>query len=170
MALRREGLPGDVCHPRCLGDEELRRLEGRVGHWAATEYRTQRDTLSELLALDTRWQLAESLLQKADKMSMAASLELRSPFLDLEIARFSVELDSRRKLGEDGNGKVVLRDCMEAELPGWGNPAKRGFPVPLRMWLTGPLRERIEDELFRPNGEVSQELGQSLCELLGRTT
>ena len=59
--------------------EQLRTVDHRARALATETYRSQRDTLSELLTLDLEWQLAESLLQKADKMSMGASIELRTP-------------------------------------------------------------------------------------------
>ena len=64
--LRLEGLPGDVRSPRGLNEQQLRRLRQREAEIARVVYRRQHDLLSELLTLDLDWQLAESLLQKAD--------------------------------------------------------------------------------------------------------
>ncbi len=72
-------------------------------------FRPQRDNLSSLLALDIDWQLAESLLQKADKMSMGASIELRTPILDIEVAKVAARIPSFLKLPPRGPGKYVLR-------------------------------------------------------------
>ena len=151
LTLRLEGLPGDVRQPRGLTPRQRRRLRGRAGEIGDDIYRPQRDTLSELLALDLDWQLAESLLQKADKMSMGASIELRTPILDLRIAELAARMDSRLKLPRVGPGKLVLRHCLARKLHETLDRPKRGFPVPLADWFKGPLREPVESALFAQN-------------------
>jgi asparagine synthase (glutamine-hydrolysing) len=148
VSLRIEGLPGDVRHPRGLTAAQLRRLRERTDEIAEKIYRGQRDTLSELLTLDLDWQLAESLLQKADKMSMAASIELRTPLLDLRVAELAARIPSALKLPPGGPGKLVLRHCLARKLHEPLNRPKRGFPVPLSAWFAGPLREEIESTIF----------------------
>lgn len=151
IRLRMEGLPGDVRHPRGLDRGQRIRLRERQETLSAAQFRAQRDGLSELLAFDLGWQLAESLLQKADKMSMGASIELRTPFLDVEVAALAARIDSSLKLPPGGPGKLVLRHCLRRRIPEIANRPKKGFPVPLRRWFAGPLRERIEAALFEPN-------------------
>jgi asparagine synthase (glutamine-hydrolysing) len=151
VTLRLEGFPGDVRQPRGLTPEQLRRVRDRAGAIAKEVYRPQRDTLSELLTLDLDWQLAESLLQKADKMSMGASIELRTPLLDLRVAELAARMPSALKLPPTGPGKLVLRHCLARKLREPLNRPKRGFPVPLRAWFTGPLREPLEAALFASN-------------------
>ncbi len=149
LALRVEGLPGDVRRVAGLNEEQLQRLLRREEELAERLIRRQRDDLHTLLALDMDWQLAESLLQKADKMSMAASIELRTPFLDVRLAEFAARVPSGMKLS-DGIGKRVLRrhlarlDATESE-----QRPKRGFPIPLDAWFRGPLRDQVHDEVFR---------------------
>src|SRR5262249_28805107 len=96
--LRVEALPGNVRMPRGLSSVQLEALLTRMHAVADTVFRPQRDTLSGLLALDIDWQLAESLLQKADKMSMGASIELRTPILDVEVAKIVARVPSCFKL------------------------------------------------------------------------
>ncbi len=151
VTLRLEGLPGDVRTPRGLSAAQLRRLRGRAGEIGDGVYRPQRDLLSELLTLDIDWQLAESLLQKADKMSMGASIELRTPILDRRIADLAARMDSRLKLPRGGPGKLVLRHCLARKLHEKLDRPKRGFPVPLADWFRGPLREPIESAIFAQN-------------------
>ncbi len=162
VTLRLEGFPGDVRQPRGLTPEQLRRLRERAGVIAAQVYRPQRDTLSELLTLDLDWQLAESLLQKADKMSMGASIELRTPILDLRIAELAARIASPLKLPPTGPGKLVLRHCLARKLHEPPNRPKRGFPVPLREWFTGPLREPLEAALFASDAQCLQHLDRAL--------
>ncbi|HYR59394.1 MAG TPA: asparagine synthase (glutamine-hydrolyzing), partial [Chthoniobacteraceae bacterium] len=79
VALRTQAFPGDQRRPRGLTREQLLRLRRSEAEIGRELVRPQRDLLSTLLAFDVDWMLGESLLQKADKMSMAASIELRTP-------------------------------------------------------------------------------------------
>ena len=162
VALRREGLPGDVRQPRGFTPAQLRQLRQRADVLASEVYRPQRDTLSELLTLDLDWQLAESLLQKSDKMSMGASIELRTPLLDLRVAELAARLPSALKLPPAGPGKFVLRHCLARKLHEPLNRPKRGFPVPLREWFTGPLREPLAAALFAAGSQCAQQLDPAL--------
>jgi asparagine synthase (glutamine-hydrolysing) len=162
LSLRLEGLPGDVRTPRGLTQDQLVRLHRRTHEFALAIRRPQRDTLSEFLTVDLDWQLAESLLQKADKMSMGASIELRTPLLDLRVAELAARIPSALKLPPGGPGKFVLRHCLARKLNEPLNRPKRGFPVPLREWFTGPLRCPLEDALFAPNSAVLAYLDRPL--------
>jgi asparagine synthase (glutamine-hydrolysing) len=83
--------------------------------------------------------LVEDLLMKADKMSMAASLELRCPFLDHALVEWCARLPLQWKVGSRQLGyssKRVLRDYAAKRLPAEIiNRPKRGFPVPAYQWL-----------------------------------
>ena len=160
--LRMEGLPGDIRHPRGLTPAQLARLLQRTRTLGAAVFRPQRDTLSELLTFDLEWQLAESLLQKADKMSMGASIELRTPLLDREVAAVAARIPSALKLPPGGPGKLVLRKVLARKLNEDLARPKKGFPVPIASWLAGPLREQVEDELFAENSAVCQYLDRPL--------
>jgi asparagine synthase (glutamine-hydrolysing) len=147
VALRAQGFPGDVRSPRGVTPEQLARLRRREVEIGRALVRRQRDLLSALLAFDVDWLLAESLLQKADKMSMAASIELRTPFIDLPLASVAARLDSSLKLSED-TGKVVLRACLRRKIAEPRYRPKKGFALPLARWLRGDLREQVEAALF----------------------
>jgi len=162
LALRVEGLPGDVRHPRGLDHAQLERLQQRVEALAGPAWTPQRDTLSSLLTLDLEWQLAESLLQKADKMSMGASIELRTPILDTEVAKVAALIPSSLKLPPGGPGKYILRKVLARKLREPMNRPKLGFPVPLRQWFAGPLHDRVRDELFAADSAVCAQLDRTL--------
>ena len=85
--------------------------------------------------LDLNLWLPGDILLKADKMSMAHSLELRVPYLDREIMAQAQTLPASYKI--DGvNTKHVLRAAANKTLPDeWANRTKKGFPVPIRKWL-----------------------------------
>ena len=95
--------------------------------------------------------LVEDLLMKADKMSMAASLELRCPFLDHSLVEWCARLPLEWKVGSRQLGyrsKRILRDYAAKRLPAEIiDRPKRGFPVPAYQWLErglGPwARDRI---------------------------
>ncbi len=168
ISLRIEGFPGDVRHPRGLTPGQLRRVRARNDEIASQLYRGQRDMLSELLTLDLDWQLAESLLQKADKMSMAASIELRTPLLDLRVAELAARIPSRLKLPPGGPGKLVLRHCLARKIHEPLNRPKRGFPVPLTAWFTGPLRAEIESTILASDAACLAHLDRGLLEAAWR--
>lgn len=85
--------------------------------------------------LDLNLWLPGDILLKADKMSMAHSLELRVPYLDREIMAQAQTLPAAYKI--DGvNTKHVMRAAANKTLPdAWANREKKGFPVPIRNWL-----------------------------------
>ena len=88
------------------------------------------------------------ILLKADKMSMAHSLELRVPFLDKKVLEFAetVPVDYRIQ-GTDT--KIVMRHAANKTLPDeWANRPKKGFPVPIRYWLREEKYYNIVKEYF----------------------
>ena len=161
-ALRMEGFPGDVTNPRGLTLAQLADLHGAMGVLGMDVFRPQRDRLSELLCFDIRWQLAESLLQKADKMSMGASIELRTPILDTEVAKVAARIPSSLKLPPGGPGKFILRKVLARTLSAPMTRPKLGFPVPLAKWFAGPLHDQVRDELFAKDSAVCEQLDRSL--------
>ncbi len=150
LALRQEGLPGDIREPRGFSPGQLERLDRRRRCWSRRLLTPQRDILHDCLQFDVRWQLPSSLLLKADKMSMAASVELRSPFLDPGIAAVAARMPSSMKLGKTGQGKRLLRECLRRRDPAFDYFPKKGFPVPIAEWLLNELRGEAEDCIFRP--------------------
>jgi asparagine synthase (glutamine-hydrolysing) len=161
LLLRCEGLPGDMRNPRGLSSRQLAGLFERAAKHSPL-VRQQRDELSALLSLDMDWQLAESLLQKADKMSMGASIELRTPLLDIEVAKVAARIPSSLKLHQSGVGKFILRKTLGRKLNEDMTRPKKGFPVPLDAWFAGPLREQIEGALFASNSAVCTQLERPL--------
>jgi asparagine synthase (glutamine-hydrolysing) len=94
-----------------------------------------------------RGYLPEDILVKTDRASMAASLELRAPFLDPGVMDFLLRLPARHKL-DGGTGKVLLKRLMDGRLPHETvHRPKRGFDVPLNRWLRESLAPLVTDTL-----------------------
>jgi len=94
-----------------------------------------RSELEKKQYLDLNLWLPGDILLKADKMSMAHSLELRVPYLDKEVMAHAQTIPSRYKINGK-NTKYVLRRAANKTLPDdWANRKKMGFPVPIRYWL-----------------------------------
>jgi asparagine synthase (glutamine-hydrolysing) len=96
------------------------------------------DPVARMQHLDLFTWLRGDILVKADKMTMANSLELRVPFLDPEVFAVAEQVPLEQKITKDTT-KYALRQALEGIVPGHVlHRAKLGFPVPLRHWLRGP--------------------------------
>ena len=124
--------------------------------------------LSRLLAANFHSYLHDDLLVKADRMTMANSLEARSPFLDRELIEYVAGLPDEDKLS-GMNTKVILREAFRDILPlAVMRAPKKGFGVPLEAWFRGELRALCRDTLLAPSarlrGFVSQAYVRTLIE------
>jgi len=103
--------------------------------------------LTRFLAFDQRYYLADDLLQKVDRMSMAHSLEVRPPYLDHRIIEFAASLPDRFKVSGRCH-KVILKRLMRSKLPtSVLRRSKTGLDIPTHDWLRGPLRPYLEETL-----------------------
>ena len=105
------------------------------------------DDLAPYLWFDQKYFLADDILTKSDRMSMAHSVEVRPPFLDHRIVEFAAKLPASLKI-RGAEQKFVLKELMKEKLP----PAilqrkKIGFDIPAHEWLRGPLRSLLVDAL-----------------------
>jgi asparagine synthase (glutamine-hydrolysing) len=95
------------------------------------------DDVSTMQLVDINTWLAGDILVKADRMTMAHGLELRTPFLDREVMAVAARL-SREEKTAGGTTKFALREAMGEVLPqAAAERAKLGFPVPVGPWLSG---------------------------------
>lgn len=107
------------------------------------------DDPTRMQFIDLHTWLPGNILMKADKMTMANSLELRVPFLDKEVLATALRIPTAHKLSH-GTTKYVLRKAFNDVVPAHVvDKRKLGFPVPLRSWLKKeffvPVRELIKD-------------------------
>src|SRR5262249_1903852 len=109
------------------------------------------DLFSRVSRLDIKRYLCSQLLRDADAASMACSLEVRVPFLDLDVVEFAYGLSRDDKAGPieglgEMSGKKVLVQAVRDLVPEWTyRKPKRGFSMPYRQWLAGPLRSLARD-------------------------
>lgn len=102
--------------------------------------------LEQLQAIDTETYLPGDILVKADRATMAWSLEARSPWLDYRLAEFAAGLPPEWKIS-GLQGKFIFKKALEPLLPGdilWR--PKMGFVMPLKEWFRGELRPVFEAE------------------------
>jgi asparagine synthase (glutamine-hydrolysing) len=105
------------------------------------------DPLTKLQHVDLQVYLPDDILVKADRMSMASSLEVRVPFVDHRVVEFAASLPPWLKVRRLTK-KYILRQTMSSHLPHQILAAKkRGFNVPISMWLRHELRELVHDIL-----------------------
>lgn len=103
--------------------------------------------LVKMLLLEQRFFLTDHNLNYTDKMSMAAGVEVRVPFLDKELVDFATKLPLNVKQ-RGSEGKWILKKAMEPYIPMDSiYRSKVGFGAPVRNWITGDLREMVRDIL-----------------------
>jgi len=105
------------------------------------------DLVTRMQSLDTKLYLAEDILTKVDRASMAVSLEVRAPFLDPRVAEFAASLPPHYKL-RGHKTKYILKKSVDQLLPRFvTRRSKKGFGVPVAEWLKVKLRPLARDLL-----------------------
>jgi asparagine synthase (glutamine-hydrolysing) len=109
---------------------------------------TDTELLNRMLYVDTKTWLADDLLLKADKMTMANSVELRVPLLDHRILEFAASLPAHYKVRRLTT-KYILKKALSDNLPEEIICRKKaGFPVPYESWLRNELNDWVKDVLL----------------------
>jgi len=115
-----------------------------------------RDALAHFLWFDQKYYLADDILVKSDRMSMAHSVEVRPPFLDHRIVEFAAKLPAHLKI-RGSQQKLVLSELRKDKLPASIQAGKKtGFDIPAHEWLRGPLRSMLIDSLREGIAEYGQ--------------
>jgi asparagine synthase (glutamine-hydrolysing) len=153
---------GRVCRPELLRQLLTEEATARAGIDTAAScpgdvtavMRSRLPVLTKATYASLRTALLDGILVKVDRMSMAHSLEVRSPLLDHRLVEFVVGLPPSFKL-RGLKTKAILRDTIRRYLP----PAtlrkrKQGFTVPLRDWLRTGLNELVGDFLESGHGPL----------------
>ena len=104
--------------------------------------------MEDFLATDMGLVLLSDMLVKVDRMSMANSLEVRSPFLDHTVVDFAFSLPTSYKI-DKGMKKKIVQDAFRKYLPAeLYNRPKHGFEIPLLDWFRKELKGKITDDLL----------------------
>lgn len=115
------------------------------------------DLVGRLTEVDVRSYMLDDILVKVDRMSMAQSLEVRSPLLDYRVAELAARMPTSMKI-RGKVGKHVLREVLRSKLPQRSlRKGKQGFSVPLRDWFRGRLSDWVRDTIGR-NGYLPSEI------------
>lgn len=108
------------------------------------------DPVSRMMFTDVQTYMAEDILTKVDRMTMAHALEVRSPLLDYRVVEFACRLPREFKI-QARTTKRILRRAARGHVP---NPilkrSKYGFQVPLGEWFKGKLRSWAQERLYSP--------------------
>jgi asparagine synthase (glutamine-hydrolysing) len=104
--------------------------------------------LEKMLYVDTKTWLPDDLLIKADRMTMANSVELRVPFLDHKVLEFAARLPRNQKV-RGWNMKYLMKKALAKQIPSEIlRRRKIGFPVPYGKWLRNGLKDVVADILL----------------------
>lgn len=119
-------------------------------------YVKHQTSMNDVLLSDMKLVLTGDMLRKVDSMSMANSLEVRSPFLDYRVVDFAFSLTDKYKIDNKAQKKIV-KDAFRMLLPEEiYHRGKRGFEVPLIKWFQTELRGKID---FLLGEEIIQSQG-----------
>jgi asparagine synthase (glutamine-hydrolysing) len=140
-----------------------RQAREQIDMMRAESRRLWRSVPDPLLAMslhELQVSLPQDILTKVDRMSMAESLEVRTPFLDSRLATYALSLPGRLKVG-GGLGKRVLREALGGRLPQPVLEApKRGFTLPVSRWLGKrfwtALRREVDAYGRDPDAELNR--------------
>ena len=124
--------------------EKVYRIEKKSGSLGKSHLQD----MEKMQSVDLNYWLPGDILQKADKMSMAHSLEVRVPFLDKEVWALAAGLPKEAKIA-DGTTKYIFRKAVSKYIPQDTDGRKKlGFPIPIRVWLRQDDWYQMVKELF----------------------
>lgn len=113
------------------------------------------DSLNDIMRVDLENYVPANMMVKSDRMAMANSLEVRTPFLDLDFAEFCIQLPDQLKLN-DSNDKIILREAMGSY---WTETIrkrhKQGFGLGVKSWFAEENLMNFSNDLLKdPNHKV----------------
>ena len=120
--------------------------------------------LSQMLFIDSRFSLSDDLLLCADKTSMAASIEMRVPFLDVELMTYLESLPSDLKM-KGMKGKYFYYKAISEWLPvEILKRKKKGFPTPIDFWFRSKMSNILKQTVFAPRSACMQYFSKNYVE------
>ncbi|MFH0876442.1 MAG: asparagine synthase (glutamine-hydrolyzing) [archaeon] len=121
-----------------------------------------KDIINELMYIDIKMMLQDMYLVKVDRASMFNSLEVRSPFLDINVAKLSAQMESIYKVKGTAT-KYILKEIAKKYLPKeLIYRKKRGFGVPLNKWIKTELNKEIRKTINQTNFNLNKKYALGL--------
>lgn len=121
-----------------------------MGNKVQFDTSSQNSALRRILYFDQTSWLPDNLLERGDRMTMAASIESRMPFMDKELVSFISTLPDHYRVR-----KSILRKAMQQLLPkAILDRPKLGFRMPVKEWFRGPMRDYLYDHLTGPDSKT----------------
>ena len=154
--LRGAVLSREVRHPVWLGSFTLEEQDALLvdrGPGALVDWQTAfrsaptNDAIERLIYAYAKTYLQDDILVKVDRASMACSLEVRAPFLDVDLAEFLGQVPARLKLRRFETKHLLKRALADVLPPGIATRPKKGFGIPISKWFKHDLRELLQEEL-----------------------
>ncbi len=154
--LRGAGSPAEVRHAAWLGSFTPAEQNALLTHTPPDPLEEQRrpfgeapskDPLERLIYVYAKTYLQDDILVKVDRASMACSLEVRAPFLDVDLVEFLGRVPPRLKLRRFETKHLLKRAMADVLPPGIATRAKKGFGIPVAEWFKNELREPLREEL-----------------------
>lgn len=128
-----------------ISDLPTRSLFSRLDHYSP---------LDSMLYIDTKTWLPDDLLVKADKMTMATSVELRVPLLDFQVLEFAASLPPAFKVRGRATKRILKAALQDAIPQAIISRKKTGFPVPYGKWLNGNSRGFVAETLLSQDAAI----------------
>lgn len=149
-----EGRPEEVYHVsrQLFSADAVTQMTGRnATDHSSNGHRDDSDVVNTISRLELRGYMANTLLRDTDAMSLAHSLEVRVPFVDVKVVDFVLSLPGEWKINGSAGPKPLLAEAMSHLLPReFMNRPKMGFTLPFEKWMQGRLRSEVsavlEDE------------------------
>jgi asparagine synthase (glutamine-hydrolysing) len=151
---------GEALRAQLYSRDFARRLQGAdpLDAYAACmqEVPASREPLARLLHADTAFYLPNDMLVKVDRMSMAHGLEVRVPFLDIDMVRYCASLPGEFKLRRGRIRKHILRESLRPHIPkDVLDRPKSGFNIPVSRWMRSSLQGFLWDTVGRRRDALS---------------
>jgi asparagine synthase (glutamine-hydrolysing) len=114
----------------------------------------EENTINDALKIDLQEYMAGDILVKTDRASMANSLELRSPFLDVDFASFCISLPASLKITNKEDKYILRQTYQNMWTKSIRSRNKQGFGAPIGQWLKQKSMVALKDEYFKKNQSI----------------
>lgn len=143
-----------------LYSEDIKKRLGDYDSFSILDYYFKKadtdDSLSRIQYVDIKTYLADDILTKVDRMSMANSLEVRCPLLDHKLLEFAATIPSDLKL-KGKISKYIFKKCMKEKISKEVFTRKKwGFVVPIGYWFRNNIKEMVEEILFDSKTQMGE--------------